>query len=97
MTTSQDGSGSQTLGPEELLLKQSPPSTSTTLPELPFPAALLAVGDSVRMPQFRAVPSAQTPGSSVFLPTWISLWEEERQWSRAHGRGWERDVDADGE
>lgn len=60
--------------PRYLLLH---PQTST-LPGLPFFVALLAEGDSVRIPRFHEVPSAQILGSSVFLPTWISLWAERR-------------------
>lgn len=63
-------------GPEGLLLKQPLPQTRNTLPGLLFPGALLAVSDSGRMSQFHAAPSAQILGSSVFLPTWISLWED---------------------
>ena len=75
LATGQGESGAADLAPKDYPERNPLPQTRAASPGPLFPAALLAIDVSVMMPQSLAVPSAQIQGRSVFLPTWISLWE----------------------
>lgn len=82
-------------GPASKQFSQGTLPQTSTLPELPFFAALLAVGDSVRMTWSHASPLAQTPGSSASLPTWISLLKEQSVGVRCMVSGGRTQVQAE--